>query len=116
MEERISRRELSALAAVGIGSLALPKAFAGGIAAPGSPGGGDQDEDGHDAASQLRRLSRVADLLQKASSRLDAIQAGWSVPGTPDQPGVLTVLNTVSATANHAVIVANALVATMNPH
>ena len=52
-------------------------------------------------------------ILLKAGNRLDAIQAGWSVPGSPDQPTISALLVTITVTAQHAIDVAAALNATM---
>ncbi len=62
-------------------------------------------------AGILKRLDRVTKILTRANARLDRIQAGWQNPPEPDRPATITAVTNVQNQAQHALDVANDLLA-----
>lgn len=62
-------------------------------------------------AGIIKRLDRVTKILTRANARLDRIQIGWQNPPDGDRPATITALTNVQAQAQHALDVANDLLA-----
>lgn len=61
----------------------------------------------------LKQLNNALALMKQASSILDAVQAGWSVPDAPERAPFIDTLGSIQAQAAHATEVSNRLLGTL---
>jgi hypothetical protein len=61
----------------------------------------------------LKQLDSALALMKQASSILDAVQAGWSVPDAPERAPLIDRLSSIQAQAAHATQVADRLITTL---
>ena len=82
----MTRREAAALAAAGLGALAVPKAFAG------------EAKEGRAiaAAPQDKKLEGVLRSLDAADGNIQDIRSNWADPPDPDKPLISALLTKIS--------------------
>ncbi|MBK8256191.1 MAG: hypothetical protein IPK82_26420 [Polyangiaceae bacterium] len=69
------------------------------------------DDDDLDATPKgvARRITKVAEIIQRANARLERIRTSFVDPPDPDKPAVVAALNSVLSEAGRATTMANEL-------